>query len=397
MQPCFDEVPSSVPATWEERRIFYFLRTEAIAAFSGAFDRDFWTIQLLQASRIHPALWYAITALAGLYKSFRAIQEPGATRGTSEKYRILSTRQYSAAIKCLLKIDARADPSPIDKEVLLLATVLLTGLCSLRGDFKESFTHACNGLTLFHEWGFGEAIKRSPTDRHSRLFSASTLVMLFIRLDSQARTLMNDDKRPRWQWDSVLRRPLSREPFTSVTEAYLEFELLFNGLLELMQATDSTFTTAQRYPLPDGRHWYRQAFDVWRMKFFNLQSSLLFDKHSREARQILQIRLIVATIALNIDLSKSELCWDEFGVFFEQIVELSKHLLDYKEGPEWGTGACKQSAVPVFSFAPLVSEPLYFVASSCRDYTTRRKAISLLRKWPRREGIWDTTLAAKVA
>jgi hypothetical protein len=44
---------------------------------------------------------------------------------------------------------------------------------------------------------------------------------------------------------------------------------------------------------------------------------------------------------------------------------------------------------PSFTFEMGVIPPLYFVAAKCRDPTIRRRALSLLKKAPRRESSWS--------
>ena len=47
-----------------------------------------------------------------------------------------------------------------------------------------------------------------------------------------------------------------------------------------------------------------------------------------------------------------------------------------------------------FSFSPGVVSPLYVIMTRCRDPTIRREALLLLRTCKRREGLWDSALAA---
>ena len=41
--------------------------------------------------------------------------------------------------------------------------------------------------------------------------------------------------------------------------------------------------------------------------------------------------------------------------------------------------------------------PLYFTAARCRHSPTRHRALELLQHCHRREGLWDSTLAARIA
>jgi hypothetical protein len=55
------------------------------------------------------------------------------------------------------------------------------------------------------------------------------------------------------------------------------------------------------------------------------------------------------------------------------------------------------SSKPVFSLDIGIVTPLYVVVSRCRDPAIRRRGLQLLASCNRREGIWDSTLAARVA
>jgi hypothetical protein len=52
---------------------------------------------------------------------------------------------------------------------------------------------------------------------------------------------------------------------------------------------------------------------------------------------------------------------------------------------------------PVFSLDIGIATPLYVVVTRCRNPAIRRRALQLLASCNRREGIWDSTLAARVA
>lgn len=51
---------------------------------------------------------------------------------------------------------------------------------------------------------------------------------------------------------------------------------------------------------------------------------------------------------------------------------------------------------PKFSFDSIVVIPLYVVSHKCRDPIVRRKCISLLLNYSRREGVWDSIFAGKM-
>jgi hypothetical protein len=76
----------------------------------------------------------------------------------------------------------------------------------------------------------------------------------------------------------------------------------------------------------------------------------------------------------------------------DELVQLSKEVLttpnDLTGGP---------SNEPVFAFDGNLLSPLFVVATRCRILHIRRDAIALLKSNPRREGFWDSEMAARVA
>ena len=85
--------------------------------------------------------------------------------------------------------------------------------------------------------------------------------------------------------------------------------------------------------------------------------------------------------------------WDSCPQDGEDIVQFAESLLTLDErtrGPPGKRGI-------EFSLDMSVVGPLYAVAHKYRDPVLRRRAIALLKKADRQEGIWDSAVAAKVA
>jgi len=84
-----------------------------------------------------------------------------------------------------------------------------------------------------------------------------------------------------------------------------------------------------------------------------------------------------------------ECLFDQFLPEFTEIVALAETLLAH---PSLAHSAGKA----VFIFDPNIVLPLLVVAIKCRNWGIRRKAIELLQANPRREGTWDSSLAAGI-
>lgn len=61
--------PVDVRPSPMDMRIFDLLRTETIPQIAGPFDQAFWTVDVLQACRQHPAVWHGSLALAAMNNS----------------------------------------------------------------------------------------------------------------------------------------------------------------------------------------------------------------------------------------------------------------------------------------------------------------------------------------
>lgn len=366
--------------------MFFFFRTETASRVAGPFDRSFWTVDLLRATQVHPAIWHASIAVAAMYKRY-TIPADATTRDLRRGLYEFALAQYNASISGLVGVASAEEQSTDDRDVILATSVLYSGLCSLRGDPKEAFLHMRSGLRLFRQWRHWERKGR----RSRGVLPVDSLITLFNRFDSQALNLLDDKSRMGSEERDIPREP-SRAPFTSVTEAYFEFELTLNGLVDLRQRKDLISPPSVPCPDRENRTSFRSALDAWKAKFAALYP--LLKDSEMEAALVLRIRQIAFEIALGIDETRWELGWDDFLGQYRQIVTLSRELLEEYHSEPMGR---EESCTPMFSFAASVCEPLYITASSCRDGSIRREAISLLRKWPRRECLWDSVLAASLA
>ncbi|KAL1961662.1 hypothetical protein VTN77DRAFT_1337 [Rasamsonia byssochlamydoides] len=126
---------------------------------------------------------------------------------------------------------------------------------------------------------------------------------------------------------------------------------------------------------------------------------------SANAIGFVQVRRVLARTLLRVDPRKGQLGYNKYVDDFATLVNFAQQIL------EPGNFAIEDHDVytrhdftgkylqdrPYFSLAMGVAEPLYLVATRCREPTIQRRALRLLKLHPRREGIWETTLGAKIA
>jgi hypothetical protein len=86
---------------------------------------------------------------------------------------------------------------------------------------------------------------------------------------------------------------------------------------------------------------------------------------------------------------EDEMKFDDYQHVFAEIVNLGEYTLNVLDVPK--------SSTPKFQFDAHLVIPLHMVGHKCRDRAIRKRAISLLLCHARREGVWDSTLAGRVA
>jgi hypothetical protein len=90
----------------------------------------------------------------------------------------------------------------------------------------------------------------------------------------------------------------------------------------------------------------------------------------------------------------SEYLYDRYHSQFESIIDRVQSLTAATSSNQLGE---KHLSKLSFSFEMGFVCPLFVTATKCRDPKLRRKAIALLSALNRREGVWDSSGAAKVA
>ncbi len=99
----------------------------------------------------------------------------------------------------------------------------------------------------------------------------------------------------------------------------------------------------------------------------------------------LQMHYLPVYLTIIMYPATSEMAYDEYLLIFKEVIEMGKIQL---------AGATHN---PMFSFDMQNVWPLFVVAKKCRDPVVRRDAIRLLMEFPRREGIWDSSVVAAIS
>ncbi|KAK2594088.1 hypothetical protein QQS21_008191 [Conoideocrella luteorostrata] len=386
-QPAVAVTPSRVAPNWTEIELFHYFRNEVIPQIAGEFDHSFWMTHVLQTAQTQPILWYACNAVAAVHRKHHA----GLTAGQDYRLHVHALQRYNTSLQHLISITQQAVIAPQDQEDIVTANTLFMILAWLRGDVSETFVHCENGHRLIGQFWLWDRTKLYRSYERDRMHPADSLCSMYFRADSMTMNMRETTFTNLDYWPG-LALPLRDEPFVSIDEAYFEMEIIWNVGQDVTLAD----TPVEERNRIRGRQLERLR--KWNGKFKDLISCQdLLRRPESSAVIVLQIRLILMEIMLNIDISRLESCWDDFDSEFESALTLADDLSTRKAispghaAPPAAAHARKREGRTV-SITPLLNEPLFLVARRCRRPVLRRRAVGLLIRDFYRSAAIDTAL-----
>ncbi|MCJ1231268.1 hypothetical protein MMC12_007945 [Toensbergia leucococca] len=296
-------------------------------------------------------------------------------------------------------------------EIALIACVLFITFEQLQGNYESALRHWQQGKKVLHGWQ--EAKNNYQSSSSNALIPLcnpdvieDNLIRFFGRLDVQAitfidtRSLQCDET---WQSKKPgLGPPHIPDKISSLSEArhYLDEQLewMFYAAARAIFRLDAWPGDGENTNNVAGLHGY-DGLDRWAARFdafLKHSGSALSARDIRGATLLKILHKVASIMLLSTGLEgfvADETCFDKFSIEFVDILSLAASLINAEISD--GVTEAKQ-ARPSFSFDMGVVPPLYYIAVKCREPSIRRQALSLLLASPRREGVWDGLMAARI-
>jgi hypothetical protein len=161
-----------------------------------------------------------------------------------------------------------------------------------------------------------------------------------------------------------------------------------DGLLKCIFRATTEPTTAKKAAL-------KKLKDVMPEYLKSLDMSMKLLPQNKDAKfehgvRCLKVHHRVGTIMMQTLIHSDEMVYDEYRQDFDFIVSQCTKLLDI----DTKDGAMSRQ---LFGLHLGYIPPLFFAATRCRDPSIRRQAIAVLHSSQRRERVWDSCAAARVA
>ncbi|KUJ10771.1 uncharacterized protein LY89DRAFT_723348 [Mollisia scopiformis] len=385
-------LPPSPFSNEQEHRGFAFFRRYTCSRLAPNFRSRFWEQIVLQACHHEPAIRHAVVALGSLHEQTMCRGLSHEVQGTTSSNHATDTfalQQYTKALRILA-----IAPEKTFGDVTLMACILFVYFESLRGDHAATVSHLNSGIRIIaelHKIFTSIADGRHPLS-NTLYISLRELALLFIRLDALDIELRALDT---FQQEETPTRGLLHCSTANSGEVPHTFHTLEEARTALEKIRiDSPQPTKAFTPELYAQSTHSRTITKIRQYTKALEHFIGFNGNrldKREQRVIHELRLyiIIASMAVTADLAealKDECVWYQWEAKCEEIMEHAETILRLPELKKQPLSGLDDGIIWKFGF----------VAVKCWDTRMGHRAIGLLKKIERKEGVWNSFIAADV-
>ncbi|KAI9040334.1 uncharacterized protein KD926_008291 [Aspergillus affinis] len=413
---------------YQSLEFFHLQTSSCFGAKAGAF--------LLRSAYHDPSIRVAAMALGSLHREFlfeRTRYPDVRMQGTQ-----LALRQYNTAIRQgLAQMSKGVENGSVD--VVLTMCILFYCFESLQGHFRVALRHVTSGLRIMKQ----QEVQCQTLQKKTNL-PADAIRSLFAYLESQMLELDDEFNASEKLHPSAL-KPSGLPPIDSSHGAYTleeldeNFRLVYNRLLRLLTKStpaahadivkDGELTEIPEVVIADYAEARTEmyAWSAALSEYLECHPIEAMDSASRQFANKHKMWNAMVHIVLQMELPLVETGWDRFTPELAAVVDLAEEVMNIllempemrKRSPSPTAAASVASSSPppgstlpsyqhilhtqdlpspcTFSMSQGILPPLWIVATACRDSRTRYRAIDLMRRSQRREGLWDSFLFAELA
>lgn len=333
---------------------------------------------VLQACHTEPAIKHAVLALSSLHQLSGLPNDSD----TAYQHRLYAEKQHHKALAEARGLIASAQSQDVDR--ILIACVIFIIFEGVHGDYRAAAMHMDSGRAIVAQ----NSQRLKHTTRRRDLIEIEHALA---RLDLPAICFTDRSSPYRYNLtDFYQTNPiLSIDVFQDVGEAQASFVDLMRWLLVLSNHIDAehrhgNLQSMARYQAEKNR--CGALFEKWNYHFQNVVGRA----DPSASPMILNLRIWQACAALIVTAETygSETRYDSLMHYFQLMIEYGERLAEKLSDP---------NVARSFSFDLGYTIPIYFTATRCRDPKLRRRAVALLKSYPRQEGVWESVAAATVA
>nr|POE47649.1 hypothetical protein CFP56_00980 [Quercus suber] len=388
-----------------ESSALQFFHERSANALSRFFDAAFWTNLVLRMSASEASVRHAMIAVGSLHRQ----RETGMQNIPMRKPFVTDTplvvsapltgiqtdpndpfviAHYNRAISHL---SGRLQDPETSIEITLVTCILFVCIEYLRGDIKPALRHFNAGMNIalnaMKKTNSPTSLERAQRIRSSMLPFLRRVELLSFLFGNEAEEAPNITGPP-------APMPSESSAFNTIQDARDSIVLLMNQSLRVIQHIKRKKQQSQVVSADEVAHQKLlcQKLQDWTVSLKRLVETSNFSSEVLDGTKVLQVHEIVTRVWLSNCISDDEMQHDQHLSSFEKATVLCEEIQTVA-----GTRMQRAQLPSTFLFDMEVVSPLYYIATKCRHPVLRRKAIALLRRTARKEGLWNSNLAASIA
>jgi hypothetical protein len=325
-------------------------------------------------------------------------------------------QQCNQSIKQLATLASQVPSSYGSAEAtccVLAASVLFIFLASVRSHMSEAIQHIQSAMKVLRDFEQLQSADRSrsaPSQSSSFPVPVSQLRTVLTSMYGQLRVMINDvflQELESGAQDILVTDVKPATVFLSVSEAHIYVERLFQNTHAFLQQAELNPpgpTDTEALGAVVARHKELcSALDSSWIALDMLSSSLNSPAGAKEWDQqiardglvVLRLYHLLLAVRLRIDIfrpEKRESAFDELETHLEEMLVCCEIIVENQNRQKEA-----RTEQPSCSSGLGYVMPLHMISARCRNPRLRRRALQLLLGGSRREGIWDSRLAGKIA
>lgn len=304
-------------------------------------------------------------------------KDPAASR----QHILYASEQYTVALGETRRLLLGAAPSQIHR--ILMVCLLFVAWEGIQGDYQASQRHMDSGRALIARFG------RQISAKASLSGVVHEITEVLARMDISAISFSDDSAPYNYSPHESLGSGLSEVSgaFTNIRQASSQLMEITRMLLRVGREFALDGDAAEQKRRQDLIDEGAKHLEIWEAQWVTWCSE---NMPSPDSLSVLNIQLWRACIKTTI---ATGFCGPETR--YDSATDMFREVISHAEKVSLSVF---QDSEPVsFSLELGYLIPTFFVATRCRDPRTRRRALAILRSYPRHEGAWQSGPAAVIA
>ncbi|KAJ9604468.1 hypothetical protein H2200_011304 [Cladophialophora chaetospira] len=319
----------------------------------------------------------ALIALSSMHRSF------GQEADLRDRLQANAIHRYNKAIRDISH--ASEDELPVD--AILMTVIVFHSLDSLRGCYQRALQHAQSGVKIISERLLSRG-SHQPSSMDEALYRD------FLALQNQIREYGNLNTSR--VFDALKGfDPPPKDRFGSVEEAAHQFDIVYNEIsclndhCQALQESGVVLPGVFSNKIQPRFERISVRFGRWVLGMDRLGALLDGQGDDRQKRAFRVLMMYKSLFTAIINNFPTAACFDQFDEDLATALDLAEIVVNGH-----GDGSESQTT---FTLSLGVIPALFMIAWRSNDDTIRDKSLRLLERANRREGVWDSAVALKLA